>query len=102
MKLTKARKKKYSHIKWDYAEKTGCTFEKLYSFTSDHPILKGFYMGCALCDMQPNEKCTCILARLWGCDCEGEKSTYRKWNKASNSKTRKKYAKQMNQDIKRS
>jgi hypothetical protein len=74
MKLTKAQAKKYSLIKWNHARRTGCTYVQLEKWLrKNHSVIFEFQDECGYCEYYKNR-----------------------------GGSRKKYAEQIYQDIKRS
>lgn len=107
--MTKAEAKKYSLIKWNYARETGCTGEKLNKHLArKHSEVFNFLNSCGLCEkyLSPSdcrEGCkVCSLQKRWKRNCFDSDSLFARWDCCKKILHRKKYAKQIYQDIKRS
>jgi hypothetical protein len=108
MKLTKKEAKRLSLIKWDYARKTGCSLVQLKIWCENHKVLSKLHNHCGFCELVTGncgfpECFRCPLTISWnGKLCSIDKTPYSLWLFSIKKSTRKKYAEQIYQDIKRS
>jgi hypothetical protein len=109
--MTKQQAKKLCLIKWRYVVDTGCDYYDLSKWLySNHPNIRNLNDSCAYCtkykdmsDKTTQENCCekCPLKKE-NKSCFDNSSFFRKWDKAINKTTKKKYAKLLYEAIERS